>query len=477
MDSRPHAVCFPAPIQSHIKAMLKLAKLLHNKGIHITFVNTEFNHTRFLNSGGLDSLSGLPDFQFLTIPDGLPPLAANATQDIGELAQASTTNFLAPFLNLVKNLDGLSPEIPPATCIVSDGFMGFTVDAGVQLGIPVVFLWTISACGFLGFYKILDLMDHGIVPLKDESCLTDEFLDTMVDWIPEESFMRFRDLTSFARTTNPEDAMFKITIESAQKCTRASANIIHTFEQLEPNLVKFLSSILPQLYTIGPLELLLSKTSDKTHVKSRGFSLWKEEPQCLEWLNSKKPNSVIYVNLGSIAVMPPKKMIEFAFGLANSDQNFLLIIRNDLVEGETEILPPEFFEMTKERGFIASWCQQEEVLNHPSVGSFLTHCGWSSIIESLTAGVPMICLPLFADQLSNCRYITTKWEVGLELDSEFDRVNIEKVVRELMEGEKGKKFKKKAVELQETATKSCSKNGSSSLSFNKFVHKFFNHHP
>jgi hypothetical protein len=46
---------------------------------------------------------------------------------------------------------------------------------------------------------------------------------------------------------------------------------------------------------------------------------------------------------------------------------FLWIIRPDLVVGESAILPPEFGIETKERGLIASWCPQEEVLNHPQL--------------------------------------------------------------------------------------------------------------
>ena len=85
MDSiaeKPHAVCIPFPAQGHINPMLKLAKLLHHKGFHITFVNTEYNHKRLLKSRGPNSLDGLPSFTFETIPDGLPPTDANATQDI-----------------------------------------------------------------------------------------------------------------------------------------------------------------------------------------------------------------------------------------------------------------------------------------------------------------------------------------------------------------------------------------------------------
>jgi hypothetical protein len=471
MSSKAHAVCIPYPAQSHIKAMLKLAKLLHDKGIYVTFVNTEYNHNRFLKSGGLNFLLGLPDFKFETIPDGLPSSDGESTQDLGALCESVTVNFLGPFVNLVRKLE--SPEIPPVSCIVSDGFMGFTLDAGERLGIPVVFLWTLSACAFLGFYQCQKLMDNGIIPVKDESCLTEEFLNTIVDWVPGEDFMRFRDLSSFARTTNADEIIFKFTSDGSQRSRRASANILETFRELEPSLIDFLSSVFSRLYTIGPLELLQNNENDA--VKSNGYSLWKEEPQCMEWLNSKKPNSVIYVNFGSIAALPPKKMTEFAFGLANSDQNLLFIIRKDTVEGETGILPPEFFEMIKERGFITTWCQQEDVLNHPSVGGFLTHGGWNSIIESLSAGVPMICLPFFGDQMTNCRYLSKVWEVGIELDGDFDRVDVEKVVRELMEGEKGEKLKTKAKEWKKIAIEACGKNGSSSLSLDELVRDFFGH--
>ncbi|BFG25820.1 hypothetical protein CerSpe_120940 [Prunus speciosa] len=79
--NKPHAVCIPFPIQSHMMAMLKLAKLLHHRGFHITFVNTELNHRRFLKSLGPNSLDGLPDFQFETIPDGLPASDEDAGQN------------------------------------------------------------------------------------------------------------------------------------------------------------------------------------------------------------------------------------------------------------------------------------------------------------------------------------------------------------------------------------------------------------
>ena len=60
--------------------MLNLAKLLHQKGFYITFIHTEFNQRRLLKSGGSNSLDGLPDFRFETIPDGLSELMIAKTQ-------------------------------------------------------------------------------------------------------------------------------------------------------------------------------------------------------------------------------------------------------------------------------------------------------------------------------------------------------------------------------------------------------------
>ena len=163
-EKQAHVVCIPYPAQSHMKGMLKMAKLLHSKGALITFVNTEFNQRRFLKSGALKSVESLPGFSFQTIPDGLPPSDADATQDIPQLCHSIIQNNLLPaFQNLLAKLNA---GIHPVTSILSDGFMPFTADAAHSLGIPVVLLWTIAACGFMGFYQFKNARDRGLVPLK-----------------------------------------------------------------------------------------------------------------------------------------------------------------------------------------------------------------------------------------------------------------------------------------------------------------------
>ncbi|KAF5186283.1 Glycosyltransferase [Thalictrum thalictroides] len=147
---KPHAIFIPCPAQGHITPVMQLAKLFHSRGFHITFVNTEFNHRCLLRSQGLDSLEGVDDFRFETIPDGLPPSDKDATQDVPALCDSISKNFLNPFINLIVKLNSI-PEIPRVSLIVSDGIMTFAIQAGEILAIPEVQFWTASACGFMGY--------------------------------------------------------------------------------------------------------------------------------------------------------------------------------------------------------------------------------------------------------------------------------------------------------------------------------------
>ncbi|KAF8406033.1 hypothetical protein HHK36_008113 [Tetracentron sinense] len=448
---KPHAVCIPYPAQGHINPMLKLAKLLHHKGFHITFVHSEFNHQRLLKSKGPHSLNGLPDFQFHTIPDCLPPSHIDATQDIPSLCVSTRENCFVPFRNLLDKLnDTASSNVPPVSCIVSDGSMTFTLKAAEELGIPEVIFWTTSACGFMGYAQYQHLIEKGLVPLKDASYLRNGYLDSVIDWVPGMKDIRLRDLPSFIRTTDPNEIMLNFAQGEVERTHKASAIIFNTFEFFERDVLDALSSMFPPIYTIGPLQLLLNQISDNG-LSSIESNLWPYEPGCLEWLNSKESNSVVYVNFGSIVVMTPQQMIEFAWGLANSRQTFLWIIRPDLVTGEAAILPHEFVTETVERGKLSSWCPQEQVLKHPSIGGFLTHSGWNSTLESVCSGVPMICWPFFAEQQTNCRYTCKEWAIGMEINSDVKRDEVETLVRELMERNKGKELKKKIMEWKNRA--------------------------
>ncbi|XP_061345945.1 7-deoxyloganetin glucosyltransferase-like [Gastrolobium bilobum] len=149
-EKKPHANCIPYPAQGHITPMLKLAKLLHFRGFHITFVNTEFNHKRLLKSQGPNSLNGFPSFRFETIPDGLPESDVDATQDTPSLCDSVRKTCLTPFKNLLHKLNNAT-NIPPVTCIVSDGVMFIRPDlvVGENAVLPMEFVTETKKRGLL----------------------------------------------------------------------------------------------------------------------------------------------------------------------------------------------------------------------------------------------------------------------------------------------------------------------------------------
>ena len=280
--------------------------------------------------------------------------------------------------------------------------------------------------------------------------------------------IRLKDIPSFIQTTDPNSIMFDFMGEEAQNCLNSPAIIFNTFDAFEDEVLQEIAQKFPRIYTAGPLPLLNRHIVD-SQVKSLGGSLWKEDSTCLEWLDQRELNSVVYVNYGSVTVMTDQHLKEFAWGLANSKCSFLWIVRPDIVMGDSAALPEEFLEETKDRGLIASWCPQEQVLCHPSIGVFLTHCGWNSMLEAISGGVPVICWPFFADQQTNCRYACTTWGIGMEVDQNVKRQEIEGLVKEMMEGDKGKQMRKKAQEWKMKAEEATDVGGSSYSNFDKFI--------
>ncbi|CAJ2649078.1 unnamed protein product [Trifolium pratense] len=464
---KPHALLIPFPTQGHINPFLKLAKILHNKGFYITFVNTEFNHKRLLKSIGPNIVNGLSDFNFETIPDGLPTTNMDATQNIPDLCDSTRNHCLAPFCDLISKLND-----PPVTCIISDGVMSFTIKASQQFGLPNILFWAHSACVFMVYKECKNLMERVLAPLKDASYLTNEHLDTIIDWIPGMKNITLRDLPGIFHTTDPNDLVLNFVAEQIEAASKASAIILPTFDALESDVLNELSTMFPKLYTIGPLELFHDQISENNGFESIKCNLWKEESECLKWLDSQEPNSVLYVNFGSVINMRHNQLVELAWGLANSKKKFLWVIRPDIVKdgSETLLVPQEIVEETKDRGLMVGWCPQEKVLKHKAVGGFLSHCGWNSTIESISNGVPLICCPFFNDQILNCKYIWSEWKFGMVMDSDnVTRDEVEKLVVELIEGEKGKEIRRKAIEWKKMAIEATNVDGSSSLNLEKLV--------
>ncbi|KAL2349005.1 hypothetical protein Fmac_003005 [Flemingia macrophylla] len=449
-----HVVIFPLPLPAHVGSMLKLAELLVLEGIHVTFLITESNHKRLLRFGDIEALSACyPTFHLKVISDGYDEGDHPGSGDrVGEIIP-SITHHAKPFLREI-----LVSAIPKVTCIIQDGIFGELSTAfAAQLRIPLIHFRTISACCFWAFFCVPDLLHKNQLPIRG-----DDDMDRVISNMPGmENLLRCRDLPSFCR---PSEISF---LDSAVLRTRQSLEadvlILNTMEDLEGPVLSQIRLRFPKVYAVGPLHhhLNLRKASDHNIPKFRN-SLFQVDKSCMAWLDAQPQGSVIYVSFGTSTVVKRQDLMEIWHGLVNSNKRFLWVIRPEIMPGKDnhDRIPAEVEEGTKERGFIVGWAPQEEVLAHKAIGGFMTHSGWNSTLDSVVAGVPMICWPYFADQQINSRFVAEVWKLGLDMKDVCDRKVVENMVNDLLVHRK-EKFMRSAQEMAMLAHKSVSPGGSS----------------
>lgn len=278
--------------------------------------------------------------------------------------------------------------------------------------------------------------------------------------------MDLNDLPIIVRSS-PADFMYQFLARQLKPLARASHIILNTFYKLEAQCLNALPSGGVPICAVGPLlpSAFMRPTCDLDRSITRP-SIFSEDEGCLEWLDRQKPRSVLYISFGSLFVMDADQLVELATGLESSQQSFLWAMRPDFVDGGvTENLPAGFLERTKPKGFTISWVPQLKVLAHVSIGGFLTHCGWNSVLESVAVGVPLLCWPDVGERRTNGRLAVSVWKVGLEFtrskDGSVGRKEVERVMRELMQRECGKEVRARAMELREAARGAVEEGGSS----------------
>lgn len=247
--------------------------------------------------------------------------------------------------------------------------------------------------------------------------------------------------------------------------TKASSGVIwNSFEDLEQSALVTLRQEFPiPIFPIGPFHKYSSPSSSS--------SLLTQDQTSISWLDKQAPKSVIYASFGSIAAWNEAEFLEIAWGLANSKQPFLWVVRPGLVRGSEwlELLPSGFLETLNGRGHIIKWAPQQDVLAHPAVAAFWTHNGWNSTVESICEGVPMICMPCFGDQKVNSMYVSHVWKVGLQLESGLKREEIERTIRRLMVEKEGEDIRDRISQLKEKANLCLQKGGTSRESLDCLV--------
>ncbi|KAL5819425.1 hypothetical protein ACOSQ4_023267 [Xanthoceras sorbifolium] len=264
-------------------------------------------------------------------------------------------------------------------------------------------------------------------------------------------------------------------LRSGEEIPLSDGVLVNTWKDLQPKTLaalrddKLLGRVMKApIYTVGPIVRSLGPAGSKNEL--------------FDWLDKQPSESVVFVSFGSGGTLSTEQLTELALGLELSQQRFVWVVRPPTVKTgdgsfftagnggddlSSYLLPEGFLTRTHHTGMVVpKWAPQLEILSHPSVGGFFSHCGWNSTLESITNGVPMIAWPLYAEQKMNATMLAE--EVGVAVRSEklptkgvVGREEIKCMVRRVMVEEEGNGIRNKVKEIKRSAERAWKEGGSS----------------
>ncbi|XP_023547078.1 UDP-glycosyltransferase 74E2-like [Cucurbita pepo subsp. pepo] len=442
-----HIIAFPFPSQGHINPQLQFSKRLIANGIKVTLLTT-LHVSRNLKFQGAYSDS----VKIRVISDG-----SEDRQDIDTMRQ-TLDRFRE---KMTKNLENYFREVMdssnPPRFIIYDSTMPWVLEVAKEFGLPRAPVYTQSCALNSINYHVL----HGHLKLPPDSPTIS---------LPSMPLLCPNDLPAYDYDPASAETIIEFLTSQYSNIQDADLLFCNTFHKLEGEIIKWMESWGRPVKAIGPT--LPSAYLDKRLEDDKYYGLSLFDPnkdECLKWLDNKPPGSVLYVSFGSLVVLGEEQLKNIALGVKESGKFFLWVVR----ETESQKLPPNFMESVGEKGLMVSWCSQLQVLAHPAVGCFLTHCGWNSTLEALSLGVPVVAFPQWADQVTNAKFLEDVWKVGKRVKVNEERSASEEEIRscicEVMEGERANEFKSNSMEWMKWAKEAMDEGGSSDKDIMEFV--------
>ncbi|XP_019199909.1 PREDICTED: UDP-glycosyltransferase 83A1-like [Ipomoea nil] len=434
-QNKGHIVVVTYPLQGHAAPMVKLSQKIAEQGVKVTFVTTEFT-----SAGIAESMGDGERFRVVSVPDGLEAGDdRNDQRKVSEGVRRVMGGELEKLL-LVKDNDD-----EKVSGVVVDVPLGWALDIPKKMGIKTAVYWgSTPGCLALGL-KIPQLIEGNVI-------------DNQGKQLKNEKIQLLPDFPAISPTEYPwyhphnhdtQKAIFQSITTIVQTIATSDHYIITNWF---PDLAPSASNLIPNLLPVGPL---------LSHGQSSG-SFCPEDSSCLSWLDNQAPGSVTYVAFGSTTRFTQDQVAELARGLEIMDTPFLWVAWSGLTNGSFSLGSQDFMHGLGRRGKVVDWAPQEKVLNHPAIACFLTHCGWSSSMESLVSGVPFLCWPYFEDQLYTQTCVCEKWKVGLSLSPAQNGIisadEIKNKVHRLLSDHT---IKQNALEFKNLALNSIGQNGSS----------------
>ncbi|XP_038888406.1 gallate 1-beta-glucosyltransferase-like [Benincasa hispida] len=462
MDSLPHVFLVSFPGQGHINPMLRFGKKLAASGLLVTFSTTAYLGRDMKKAGSISDTPtplghGFLRFEFFDdgrTNESAPSTSLSFDQYMPQLQSLGSISLLHILKNQTKE------NRPAVSCVIGNPFVPWVCDVADQLGIASAVFWVQSCAVFSIYYHHF----NGSIPFPSE---TQPNLDVQIPSLP---LLKHDEIPSFLLPNNSLHAIGKAILGQFLSLSKPFCILIDTFEELESEVVDFMSKNFP-IKAVGPL----FKHCSEIKTRISGDCLRTDE--CMEWLDSKPKGSVVYVSFGSVVYLKQEQVDEIAYGLVNSGFSFLWVLKPPVssLGGKRHVLPNEVKEKAGERGKVVQWSPQEQVLSHPSVACFMTHCGWNSSVESISSGVPVVAFPQWGDQLTNAKFLVDVFGVGLRLsrgageDRLIKRDEIKNCLKEAMEGPKAVEIRKKALERKIAAEKAVAEGGSSNRNIKYFI--------
>ncbi|XP_015890471.2 UDP-glycosyltransferase 91A1-like [Ziziphus jujuba] len=437
-EDKLHIAMFPWLAFGHMIPYLELAKLIAQKGHCISFISTPRNIDRLPRLP--PNLSPFINFIKLPLPHqkNLPP-NAEATTDL----PLDKVPFLKKaYDSLLESITHFLQSSNP-DWLLYDFAAYWLPDIARNLGIPNAnfSIFIAAALSFVGPTSVPDYRkepEEFAVPPK---------------WVPFPTTVAFRlfEVLKLAGELNGEDDdNDNVSAVERIKETLGGCDVIAVrgCMEFEPEWIHLLEDINRKpVLQVGMLPT--RPTINDDDIDNDDYHKWKPMK---EWLDLQKAGSVVYVAFGSEAEHSQAELNEIALGLELSELPFFWVLRSTRTYGSTR-LPDGFEERTRGHGFVCkSWAPQVNILGHDSVGGFLTHAGWSSVVESLQFGRPLVLLTYSNDQGINAKVLEEKMIGHIierdERDGSFTREAVAESLKLVVVKEEGKIYRDKAKEMK-----------------------------
>ena len=472
---KENIVMFPYMAQSHIITFLALALEIEKKrDCAITFVTTTLNLKKLQDSIPSNSSIVLLEIPFCSSDHGLPPDSDNTDvlpQSLVSSLDEASLSLKSPFRNLISKLvqDG-----PPPVCVIADIFLGWTAEIAHEFGIFHAIFSAGSGFGMACYYSLWLSVPH-LKPDSDGQISLPDF--------PEASKIHITQMSMNLRAADGTDPFSLFNKEALSDWNNSDGVLFNSVEELDTvGLAYFRRKIGRPVWPVGPV--LLSTGNAVLEARTMaGFYK--------EWLDEKPSKSVLYIAFGSQNSIPAAQVMQLAMALDVSSKSFIWVMRPPLeADVDSEFKPeewlPEGFEQRirdQNRGLLVQkWAPQVEILSHRSISAFLSHCGWNSVVEAISHGVPMMGWPLSAEQFYNVKFLEEEMGVCVEVArGPVCEVRDDEIVRKIElvmdDTEKRKDMRKKTSEMRDMMKDAISDEegfrGSSVKAMDEFFHAAF----